>query len=161
MKFPPGEANSEIKWISLLYGNPGNAAACALAVGCSAVTLWFCISQTHVGPCPSADWQGRTAPGLLLAPPHAGWFQGGRILCLYQRSVRGTLGKWECSQASHTPHFYEPVEPGSWWPREGKQQLELGVLATSLRRKGSPASEKTATWWWLRSILSKLLSFRC
>lgn len=32
MKFPSGEANSGIKWISLLYRNPGNAAACAFVV---------------------------------------------------------------------------------------------------------------------------------
>lgn len=32
MKFPSGEANSRIKWISLLYRNLGNAAACAFVV---------------------------------------------------------------------------------------------------------------------------------
>ena len=61
MKFPPGEANSEIKWISLLYRNPGNATACAFVVDHSAVTLWFYISQNHMAMCPSANQGGRAA----------------------------------------------------------------------------------------------------
>lgn len=67
MKFPPGEANGEIKWISLLYRNPGNVAVCDFAVDYPAAARRFYTSPKHMGMCPSVNQQERAVAGQRLA----------------------------------------------------------------------------------------------
>lgn len=136
MKFPPGEANSEIKWISLLYRNPGNAAACAFVVDYSAVTLWFDISQNHMAMCPSAN-QRKSSAGRPLSRARAGRLQEGKMLTFYDGLCRDYIGN-EKEARLNTPKI---SVIRAWFPiaRGEKRQINK---ATGIRSSGIILAKK-------------------
>lgn len=90
VKFPPGEVNSEIKWLSLLYRNLGNAAAWASVMMTQHQLYGFTSSrdvQAHAllqtskkGQCPAHHF-----PCTMLVD-----FCKGEILMFYRAFVQET-----------------------------------------------------------------------
>lgn len=108
MKFPSGEANSGIKWISLLYRNPGNAAACAFVV--------ITQQQQDGFPSPRNIW-ARALPQTSRKEQ--------RLACCFPApdglAARGGRD-W---------HFTELVQ-GTCWKRKGKATRLITLIISTL-----------------------------
>lgn len=131
MKFPPGEAHSEMKWIRLLYRNPGNAAACAFVVDYSAATTqFFCLPETY-GHVPSCEPAKKSSLGCCFPCTMLAGFRRREILTFYGEFVQGRCWKGKGNQANHTHSFHARSSV-----RDGRgKELELGVPAPVLAKK--------------------------
>lgn len=143
MKFPfwGGGAHGEIKWISLLYRNPGNAAACAFVVITqqqqdgfpSPRNIWACAllqtsrKEQRLPPC-------FPAPGCLISRGGGDWYFAESWCREHVRNEKATL-------------LIAPIISMLSLYKERRRPSD---------RRSSQTSEEIFSWWRSRRVLSKL-----
>lgn len=81
VKFQPEKLTVRLSGLVYCTRIQGMQSACAFVVDYSAATLWFYISQKHMGMCAYANQQEIAVPGMLPHCTGLADFSRYRILC--------------------------------------------------------------------------------